>query len=79
MEIVKCLWNVIWYSTKEKKRLFFDLLIDVCVCIYRAVHNEITYRSLERFETSDELHILYKNTILDSPEYSQSGSFFPDW
>ncbi|RCI02894.1 Glycosylphosphatidylinositol specific phospholipase D1 [Rhizopus stolonifer] len=44
-----------------------------------AVHNEITYRSLERFETSDELHILYKNTILDSPEYSQSGSFFPDW
>ncbi|KAI9275414.1 hypothetical protein BY458DRAFT_507376 [Sporodiniella umbellata] len=44
-----------------------------------AVHNEITYRSLERFETSSELHTLYKNTILDSPEYSQSGSFFPDW
>ncbi|KAG0750346.1 hypothetical protein G6F57_000758 [Rhizopus arrhizus] len=50
-----------------------------CMWNFRAVHNEITYRSLERFKPENTLHTLYKNTVLDSPGYSQAGSFFPDW
>lgn len=44
-----------------------------------AVHNEVTYQALNRFKPENELYQTYKQTALDSPGYSQAGSFFPDW
>lgn len=46
---------------------------------YRAVHNEITYRSLENFVPRTPIQEIYKRDILESASYSQAGSFFPDW
>lgn len=47
--------------------------------LYSAVHNEVTYRSLENFIPRTDTQQIYKNDILDSASYSQAGSFFPDW
>ncbi|OBZ87519.1 Phosphatidylinositol-glycan-specific phospholipase D [Choanephora cucurbitarum] len=44
-----------------------------------AVHNEITFRSLENFIPKNTIQHAYKNDILDSPSFAQAGSFFPDW
>ncbi|KAG2189656.1 hypothetical protein INT46_004795, partial [Mucor plumbeus] len=44
-----------------------------------AVHNEVTYRSLENFVPKSPLHQTYKNDLLESASYTQAGSFFPDW
>ncbi|CAO3699346.1 unnamed protein product [Rhizopus microsporus] len=51
-------------------------LVDSCGI---AVHNEVTYQALNRFKPENELYQTYKQTALDSPGYSQAGSFFPDW
>ncbi|KAL0139993.1 hypothetical protein V8B55DRAFT_1503213 [Mucor lusitanicus] len=44
-----------------------------------AVHNEVTFRSLEHFTPTTPTQQLYKNDLLDSASYTQAGSFFPDW
>ncbi|KAG1113988.1 hypothetical protein G6F42_014312 [Rhizopus arrhizus] len=44
-----------------------------------AVHNEVTFRSLENFIPKSPLQQLYKDDLLDSASYTQAGSFFPDW
>jgi hypothetical protein len=46
---------------------------------FSAVHNEVTYRSLENFVPKSPLHQTYKNDLLESASYTQAGSFFPDW
>ncbi|CEP18661.1 hypothetical protein [Parasitella parasitica] len=44
-----------------------------------AVHNEVTFRSLENFVPISTIQQRYKNDLLDSASYTQAGSFFPDW
>ncbi|GAN07215.1 phosphatidylinositol-glycan-specific phospholipase D isoformX1 [Mucor ambiguus] len=44
-----------------------------------AVHNEVTFRSLEHFAPKSAVQQLYKDDLLDSASYTQAGSFFPDW
>ncbi|CAO3613680.1 unnamed protein product [Mucor hiemalis] len=44
-----------------------------------AVHNEVTYRSIENFIPKTKIQQLYKDDIMKSASFSQAGSFFPDW
>lgn len=46
---------------------------------FRAVHNEVTYRSIENFIPKTKIQQLYKDDIMKSASFSQAGSFFPDW
>ncbi|KAI7907026.1 uncharacterized protein BX663DRAFT_494551 [Cokeromyces recurvatus] len=66
---------------------FKQCLISVLICLHSpllnacgiAVHNEITYRSIENFIPENDIQQSYKNDILDSVGFVQAGSFFPDW
>ncbi|KAI8388764.1 uncharacterized protein BYT42DRAFT_561146 [Radiomyces spectabilis] len=44
-----------------------------------SVHNELTFRSLHLFKPRDPIQNKYKNILLESKNYLQAGSFFPDW
>lgn len=44
-----------------------------------AVHNEVTYRSIENFIPKTNIQQLYKDDMIKSASFSQAGSFFPDW
>ncbi|ORX45473.1 hypothetical protein DM01DRAFT_1339982 [Hesseltinella vesiculosa] len=43
------------------------------------VHNEVTARSIELFEPTDTVEHEVRHLLLTYPDYSQPGSFFPDW
>ncbi|KAI8970509.1 hypothetical protein BDB01DRAFT_815445 [Pilobolus umbonatus] len=49
------------------------------VVIDSTVHNEVTFNSLEKFQPNTMTEKYYKQTMLESPSYTQAGSFFPDW
>ncbi|KAI8647357.1 hypothetical protein BD408DRAFT_408429 [Parasitella parasitica] len=58
--------------------VLFLFILKITACGI-AVHNEVTFRSLENFVPKSLVQQVYKKDLLDSASYTQAGSFFPDW